>query len=115
MWGGDGPYSQVNLTIQKRILDDEESRTFLIVEVDINPTTFELVQEHIKEFASNKIVSQLVEMAEYRGPQFGYVTSAFEQEYKDEKNMQEAQFAVQYAKRAIVEMHRFMMKKMAEN
>ena len=42
MWGEDGPYSQVRLCEEARILDDCVSRVFLVVEAEINPFTFEL-------------------------------------------------------------------------
>lgn len=41
MWGDDGPYSQVRLCEETRILDDSVSRVFLVVEAEINPFTFE--------------------------------------------------------------------------
>ena len=46
LWGETGPYSQANLIIQTRILDDRISRVFLVVEADINPLTYELIKKH---------------------------------------------------------------------
>ena len=43
LWGETGPYSQANLRKEARILDDQVSRVFLVVEADINPTTFEII------------------------------------------------------------------------
>jgi len=61
LWGETGPYSQANLTKQVRILDDEISRVFLVVEVEINPTTFEIVEKHRSddEFKNDIKIQQL--------------------------------------------------------
>ena len=70
--GGKGPYSQANLIKQIRILDDSVSRVFLVVETEINPTTFEIVNSnrHDDEFKNDIVIQQLLDKAEYRGPQF---------------------------------------------
>ena len=49
LWGEDGPYSEVHLIIETRILDDREARKFVIVELNINPLSFEF----LKRIASN--------------------------------------------------------------
>ena len=46
LWGETGPYSQANLVIQTRILDNKISCVFLVVEADINPLTYELIKKH---------------------------------------------------------------------
>ena len=73
MWGEDGPYSQVRLCEETRILDDSISRVFLVVEAEINPFTFEYVQKHRTRFADDEAVMQLLNHAENRG-KFGYVS-----------------------------------------
>ena len=67
MWGKNGPYSQVRLCEETRILDDSVSRVFLVVEAEINPFTFEYVQKHRQRFANDESVLQLLDHAEYRG------------------------------------------------
>lgn len=109
LWGDDGPYSQANLTIQARILDDKISRVFLIVEADINPFTYETVKEHRAQFADDLKISQLLDHAEYRGQEFGYVVSAFEAEYIDESIMKEAQDRLQYTIDTLIKMHKFVI------
>ena len=113
LWGETGPYSQVNLTRQVRILDDRISRVFLVVEVDINPTTFELVLENRDEvvFKEDIAIQQLLDTAEYRGPSFGYVSSAFEQEYHSEEVLLEAEIRRKYCEQSIIKMHKFVMNK----
>src|SRR3989338_9611688 len=84
MWGEDGPYSQVRLCEETRILDDSVSRVFLVVEAEINPFTFKYVQKHRQQFVGDESVLQLLDHAEDRG-KFGYVVSAGEVEFQDEE------------------------------
>ena len=111
LWGGEGPYSQANLIEQVRILDDRISRVFLVVEVEINPATFEIVKKdrNAEEFKNDIIIQQLLDCAEYRGPQFGYVSMAFEGEYTDDEVMERAEGALEYAQESIIKMHKYVM------
>ena len=84
MWGEGGPYSQVRLCEETRILDDSVSRIFLVVEAEINPFTFEYIQKHRERFADDEPVLQLLDYAEYRD-ESGYVVSAGETELRDEE------------------------------
>ena len=109
LWGGTGPYSQANLTIQTRILDDKISRVFLVVEADINPLTYEIVKQNRSQFKNNIMIQQLLDHAEYRGQQFGYVVSAFEEEFTDKSVWSEAQERLEYTKDNLIKMHKFVM------
>ena len=64
LWGVNGPYSQANLIIQTRILDDKVSRIFLSVEAEINPLTFELLEKHRAQFIDDQKILQLLDCAE---------------------------------------------------
>jgi len=108
MWGEDGPYSQVRLCEETRILDDSVSRIFLVVEVEINPFTFEFVRERRKRFAQDEPVLQLLDHAEYRG-KFGYVVSAGEVEMRDEGSVRFARRQADTAIRTLIRMHAFVM------
>jgi len=61
LWGEDGPYSEADLSIQTRILDDRVSRVFINVEVKINPFTFEFIKKHRDKFKDNQIIQQLLD------------------------------------------------------
>ena len=108
-WGDDGPYSQVNLIKQVRVLDDRVSRIFLVVEVEVNPLTYELAREHRDKFLDDPMILQLIDNADYRGDNFGYVAVAFATEYLDEDAMQRAEECLKYATETITKMHRFIM------
>jgi len=109
LWGEDGPYSQANLIVQTRILDDKVSRVFVEVEVEINPLTYEIIKQNIKQFENDPMISQLIDHAENRGQEFGYVSCAFSRQYYDESVMKEAKKALEYSKKTIIKMHKFVM------
>ena len=109
LWGEDGPYSQANLIVQTRILDDKVSRVFVEVEVDINPLTYEIIKQNMKQFKDDQMITQLIEHADSRGQDFGYVCSAFSREYRDESVMEEAKMRLEYTKKTIIKMHKFVM------
>ena len=114
LWGETGPYSQVNLTTQTRVLDDSVSRIFLVLEAEINPLTYELIKKARAKFIDDLKIIQLLDHAEYRGQDFGYVTSAFEAEYRNESVMREAQERVKYTIETLIKMHKFVMKLISE-
>ena len=109
LWGEDGPYSEVDLSIQTRILDDRISRVFINVEVKINPFTFELIKKHRNKFKDNPMIRQLLDHAEYRGQSMGYVSCAFEDEFVDKGVMEMAHQHLDYARETIILMHEFVM------
>ena len=104
MWGEDGPYSQVRLCEETRILDDSISRVFLVVEAEINPFTFEYIQKNRKKFENDEIINQLLDHAEYRG-KFGYVVSAGEVELRDKESHDFARFAEPRFERVAIRFH----------
>lgn len=109
LWGETGPYSQANLTIQTRILDDKISRVFLVVEAEINPLTYEIVEQNRSKFKDDIMIQQLLDHAEYRGFEFGYVVSAFEGEFTDKDVWNEAQIRLKYTEDNLIKMHKFAM------
>jgi hypothetical protein len=115
LWSGDGkgPYSQVNLKRQVRILDNSVSRIFLVVETEINPTTFEIIMNDRgeDEFKDDVKIQQLLDHVEYRGPQFGYVASAFEEEFINNEVVSRAENALKYTQESIIKMHDYVMRK----
>ena len=56
LWGEDGPYSEAWLIFETRILDDSVSRIFIIVEVHVNPFTYELIKKNRDLFADDPLV-----------------------------------------------------------
>jgi len=108
MWGGDGPYSQVSLHEQTRILDDSVSRVFLVVEAEINPFTFEYVKKNRKKFENDEAVIQLLNHAEYRG-KFGYVVGAGEVEVNVEGARGFAEEQRDVTIQTLIRMHKFII------
>jgi len=108
MWGEDGPYSQVRLCEETRILDDSVSRVFLVVEAEINPFTFEYVQKNRRQFVNDEALLQLLDHAEYRGD-FGYVVSAGEVELQDEESKRFARKQANMTIQTLIRMHTFVI------
>lgn len=108
MWGEDGPYSQVRLCEETRILDDSVSRAFLVVEAEINPFTFEYIQKHRQQFVDDEPILQLLDYAEYRG-KFGYVVGAGEVELGDEDSKQFVRKQADATIETLIRMHRFVI------
>jgi hypothetical protein len=109
MWGDEGPYSEVRLCEETRILDERISRIFLVVEANINPFTFEYVEEHREKFKDDKPVLQLLDHAVYVEDNYGYLVSAGQMEMID---MESHVFARQQAEMTIatlIRMHEFVM------
>ena len=114
MWGDGGPYSQVHLSEEIRILDDYVSRTFLVVEAEINPFTFEYIKQHIDVFSDDKAVVQLMQYADNRG-KFGYVVGVGEVEIIDDDAHKFARKQVDSTTEVLIRMHKFIMKEFGLN
>ncbi len=108
MWGGDGPYSQVSLHEQTRILDDSISRIFLVVEAEINPFTFEYVKNNRDRFENDEAVLQLLDYAENRG-KFGYVVGAGEVEATMDGAREFAERQRDATVETLIRMHKFVI------
>lgn len=109
LWGEEGPYSQVHLITETRILDDRVSRIFVIVEVYINPFTFEIVRKNRKLFKNDLMIQRLLNYSEYRGQAFGYVSCVFQEEYIDKSVMDEAKRCLEDCKQTIIKLHKFVI------
>ena len=109
LWGEDGPYSEVHLIIETRILDDKETRKFIIVEQNINPLSFEIIKKNSDKFKNDTPIMQLLEHAEYRGQKFGYVVCAFMKEYRESGDLIEGQECVDFSKEMLIRIHKFVM------
>lgn len=109
LWGETGPYSEVHLTRETRILDDRVSRIFISVNVHVNPLTYELIKNNRDQFEDDLRIQQLIDQSEYWGLKDGYVSCAFLKEFIDKEVMKEAEVAVEYSKQTIIKIHKFML------
>lgn len=109
LWGETGPYSEVHLTKETRILDDQVSHIFVSVNVHINPLTFELIKKNRDLFGDDLKIKQLIDRSEYWSLKEGYVSCAFLKEFIDDEVIKEAEVAVEYSKQTIIKIHKFMM------
>jgi hypothetical protein len=79
------------------------------VEASINPFTFELVKKNRDAFKESMMVQQLLDHADYRGEEFGYVVSAFEKEYINETVMEQAKMHLEYTKELLIKLHKYVL------
>jgi hypothetical protein len=111
LWGDGGPYSQVNLIEEERVLDDGVSRVFLRVEADINPTTFRIVKKNLADFKDDEEVQAVMAISEYTGLKDGYRCYFFNQQIVDEK--EDRAFARPILNKAcetVLRMHKYVIK-----
>lgn len=109
LWGEDGPYSEAWLIFETRILDDSVSRIFVIVEVHINPFTYEAIKKNRNLFDNDPLIQQLLDHSDFRGQSHGYVSLVFQDEYTDENVVKEAKEQLEYAKATVIKMHKFVL------
>jgi len=109
LWADSGPYSEVHLIIETRILDDHEARKFVIVEININPLSFEIIKKNRLQFEDDIMIQEIIAHAEYRGQPFGYVACAFMCEYRDSTVLLEAERCVEYSKATLIKIHKYVM------
>ena len=115
LWGDGGPYSEVELAINHRILDDSVSRIAVTVEANINPTTYKIIKKDRKKFSDDEVVQQLLDNANYQGIESGYLINTFYAKFfpEDDKDgvvIKEAQKMLEQTKQTIIKMHKYVMK-----
>lgn len=109
LWGETGPYSQVQLIIETRILDNTVSRVFVNVETQINPLTYKIIKQNRSHFKDDEKILQLIDHAKYQGKDYGYVAGAMYEELVGPEVLDKANFVVDYAKDSIIKIHKFVM------
>lgn len=109
LWGESGPYSEVRMRIEERILDDRVSRIFVYVVVHVNPFTFRFIKKNAKHHADDVVVTAIIHLAEYASHQEGFVATMYGAELTGQEIMACAQEAMAKARAATIRMHRFVM------
>ncbi len=109
LWGDDGPYSEVNLVFENRILDNTEARNFYYIKVVINPLTFEIVEKDLDNFQDDKWVMDIYETHEEREDGNGYEAYPFRIQYIEDSDYKKAKEALLESKKAIIRMHNYVM------
>lgn len=108
LWGEGEPYSEAEILIQSEVLGSSLGKTYLDVEVRINPTTYEIVETHRGLFAHDEMVQIFLDDADFQGQEYGYVVSVFSSEMADRTDMNEATKALSEAQKALIRMHKFV-------
>jgi len=109
LWGDGGPYSQVNLIFENRILDDKEARKYYYVQAEINPLTFETVKDGLDDFRDDEWVMAICETGEEREDENGYNAYPFRMQNTDKNDLREAEKSLEEIKKAVIRMHKYTM------
>jgi hypothetical protein len=101
LWGEGGPYSQVKVEREIRILDRNISREMYYVYANINPATINVLLR-LRDKISNPGVLKILDEAKYRGHHDGYV---FWPTDRLENNLEEANKLGYETAKQIEQMH----------
>lgn len=111
--GDVGPYSEVHINIEDRLLDNYSSRQFVSVYTNINPLTYEIAKQNIESF--DKRIQELLMTAEYKWQSHGYVVYNFKEQVNYENIndivsvLKKAQKAKQIMVIDVISLHYFAM------
>lgn len=109
LWGESGPYSQANLKIEERVLDDFVSRTFVYVKVSINPFTYRFVKKNLKHFETDILVQKIIAQGKYKNFEYGFESLVHGSECVTEEDIADAHHILIETRQAIIRMHQFVM------
>jgi len=105
LWGEGGPYSQVKVEREIRIMDRSISREMFYVYANINPGTISILQKFRAKITDPRIL-KVVDEVKYRGPHDGYV---FWPTDRLENNLEEANKLGSETANLIAQMHSLIM------
>ncbi len=105
LWGDGGPYSQIHIIRELRILDDHPSRTFYYVKANVNPTTYAVLKRMEAEIEDEEIRAFL-QNASFVSDEEGYEWTVYGQAALSPRG---ANRASEKVADAIIRMHRLVM------
>jgi hypothetical protein len=108
LWGDGGPYSESQIVINTRILDNSVSRIMVEVIGNINPTTFKIIKQNKDKFKNDQDVINILKCSVYWGKKHGYVVSLGEEDYSEEGAFARAIVKQHVLTDAIIRMHDFI-------
>lgn len=102
-----GPFSKANLSFETAILKTGHME-FVLVYVDLNPLTYDIVKANLKHFEENKIVELLIDSAQLQ-KDGSYRTDAFQKELTEPAIAEQAHAVLASCQDAVIAMHQFTM------
>jgi sulfur relay (sulfurtransferase) DsrC/TusE family protein len=106
LWGEEGPYSQVQITKEIRILDEKISREFYYVYANINPATYKILKKNKKKIKED-FIHEFLRDAEFKSEKEGYIWYLYTQQTNNPK---EANIIAKKLTGMVIRMHRMVMK-----
>lgn len=105
LWGDGGPYSQVQVIREVRVLDDGLGRTFYYVKANVNPTTYATLKAIADQIADEEVQAFLRD-ATYISNDEGYEWHVYGQSALSSRG---ANRAAEKATDVVIRMHRLVM------
>jgi len=108
-----GPYSEVHIDIEDRLLDNYSSRQFVSVYTNINPLTYEIAKQNIESFDDR--IQSLLMTAQDEWQSHWYVVYNFKEQVDYENIndvlsvLERAQIAKQILTIDVINLHYFVM------
>ena len=112
LWWKDGPHSLAKLTIDTNIISDKLSRIFIIVDIDINPLTFEIISKNRTYFKNDPVITEILNSV-HECKSSGYHWEVSRNLYESEADIQKGQCYLHQCQEAIIRMHKFVMELLA--
>ncbi len=109
LWGDGGPYSQVQVIREVRILDDRVTRTFFYVKANVNPTTYATLKAMEGRLEDAEILDFLRD-ATFVSDEEGYEWAVYGGEADTAAR---ANRVADRVREAIIRMHHLVMESMA--
>lgn len=110
LWGENGPYSEARLVFESRIFNDEVAENILLIEVSINPLTWEIIEKSEACFKHDTQVQELIKNSYCLDDDKGYIAMMCFGEFKgDESTLKKAQEYLISIQKALIRMHEYVI------
>ena len=113
LWGQDGPKSVARLTFITHIGNHQVSKIIIMVDIEINPLTFEIISKNRKHFANDCVILDIINQATPECGGFSYGWMPCRIEYKEADDLNYAQETLAICQEAVIRMHKFVMELLA--
>lgn len=110
LWWVDWPYSEINIVIQDRILDNYISSSRVEVTCSINPLTYEIISQNLDKFIENPEIENIIKTSADWWQKHWYVSTPFRCPVEHPLAMKEAQRMKKVTTLAVILMHNFVIK-----
>ena len=113
LWSKEGPKFAATLTFDTHILNDKVSKILVIVDILINPLTFEIISKNRKHFANDTVILQIIDEADDQCTGISFTWCPYRMEFKSEDDLNDGHKTLVICQEALIRMHKFVMELLA--